>query len=96
MSKLLTPVQVVAELNDRYYWLQEDDSITPFSFITNGYVDVILFMEYPLWSSECEGYDYESDGDTQVPLELTVRKLYANMHAKIVNATPNALFDSWE
>jgi hypothetical protein len=97
MSKpSLTPLQIVCELNDQYYWLKEDDSISPFSFISNGITDVILFMEYPLWSSEADGYDYEADGDTQVPLEITVRKLYAEMHAKIINATPALLFDTWE
>ncbi len=53
--------ELVSILNERYYETSQDDSVVPFSFSTNGYSEVITFFEYPIWSSECDGYEDEGE-----------------------------------
>lgn len=90
-----TPMDVVNILNSNYYDLNEDVTIIPFSFMTDGYCDVICFLEYPLWSSEADGWDYDDEengvGDA-LPLIDTVRRLYVELHGRIAGATPEKLF----
>lgn len=92
-----TPMDVVNILNSNYFDINEDCLLVPFSFSSNGFCDLILFMEYPLWSSEADGYDYDDEDDGMGdPLLLidTVRKLYVELHARIAGATPDKLFIS--
>lgn len=90
-----TPMDVVHILNTNYYDVTDDVTIIPFSFSSNGFCDNILFMEYPLWSSEADGYDYDGDENgtgNPLPLLNTVKKLYEALHRNLVDATPDKLF----
>ena len=90
-----TPMDVVNILNSNYYDIEEDVTIIPFSFSSDGFCDVIHFMEYPLWSSEADGWDYDDDDDGMgdpLPLIDTVRKLYAELHRRIAGVAPEKLF----
>ncbi len=89
----LTPHDVVEKLNAAYFELSnEDESISPFDFRSNGYADAIMFLGHPLWSSECEGREYEDDGMTEIPLERTVFDLYEDLFIKITKIGPVQLF----
>jgi hypothetical protein len=90
-----TPMDVVNILNSNYYDIEEDVTIIPFSFSSNGYCDIIHFLEYPLWSSEADGWDYDDEDDgvgDPLPLIDTVKKLYVELHRRIAGATPDKLF----
>lgn len=88
-----TPMDVVNILNSNYYDIAEDTELVPFSFSTDGYCDIIHFLEYPLWSSEADGYDYTEDGVGEpLPLIDTVGRLYKELHERLVSATYEKLF----
>ena len=90
-----TPMDVVNILNSNYFDINEDTTIVPFSFSSNGFGDLILFMEYPLWSSEADGYDYDDEDEGMgdpLPLIDTVKKLYVDLHRNLAAATPDKLF----
>jgi hypothetical protein len=53
--------ELVNILNDRYYEMTTDVVAIPFSFSTNGHAEIILFFDYPIWSSECDGYEDEDE-----------------------------------
>lgn len=85
------PRDIIDILNRNYFDATESE-IIPFTYATDGYVELIYFMEWPLWSSEANGYDWEEDGDTQIPLIVTIQDLYTNHLALLKTITLDVLF----
>lgn len=54
--------ELVCILNERYFELSGDTEVIPFDFSSNGYSEAITFFEYPIWTSECDGY--ADDGES--------------------------------
>jgi hypothetical protein len=52
-------IELVTELNSDYYSATHDDELNPYEYYTNGYVDVILFFNECVFSSEEDLYDDE-------------------------------------
>ena len=55
----LEPLDIVNILNTNYWELTQDDTIVPFGYWTDGNIEEITYLEFPLWNSEADGYDYD-------------------------------------
>lgn len=89
------PLDVVNILNNNYYNNTKDDEHVPFEYRSNGYYDLILFNDFVLWSSYCDGYEYTEDGTEEIPLIETVERLYKEHYEKIISYMhPNNFFIS--
>lgn len=86
--KSSNPEEIINILNSRYFDMTGDTDIVPFGFSTNGYSEVITFLEWPLWSSECDGYE---DAD-QTSLADKVFDLFVEHMNKLNKIVPAELF----
>ena len=89
MKESLTPLELIDQLNGRYFELAQDGNTIPFSYSTDGYCSVVHLFEWPIWSSEADGWPSEDDGET---LTDYVFKLFVEHIQKINAVSPRELF----
>lgn len=87
--KTSDPQELINLLNDRYYEETRDDEVVPFSYRTDGNTEIIYFHEWPLWSSECDGY--ASDDDDEFLTDIVYR-LYLDHLNRVNSVDPHVLF----
>lgn len=64
-----------SELDELNAWLDLcGERERHFTWTTNGYVDVILFDETVLWSSETDDREYIAEGDDYEPLVPFIKR----------------------
>jgi hypothetical protein len=86
--KTSNPRELVNLLNEKFYEICLDEQ-SAFSYSTDGNTEIIYFYEWPLWSSECDGYASEDDNEY---LTDVVYKLFVEHVSRINSADPRVLF----
>jgi hypothetical protein len=66
---------IVLELNQEYYHSTGDDEFTPFTFLSNGYVDIIEFFGAPVWDSENDSKFDDNDNPIDIKVVVKTRAL---------------------
>lgn len=67
-------IDIISKLNDEIYKITKNEYIY-FNYITNRLVDIIEFLDYPIWNSEIDERKYLNDNnDTQEDLETYLRR----------------------
>lgn len=84
-------IDLVAALNQRYFELTADDTAVPFTYLADGNSESIDYFGVSLWDADNDR-EYEADGDTEVPLVATVRRLLRDRCAKLAAVDPEMLF----
>lgn len=86
--KTSDPLELVNFLNEKHYE-ESLDEMAPFSYSTDGNAEIIYFYEWPLWSSECDGYASEDDNEYLTDI---VYKLYTVHITRVNSVDPHVLF----
>jgi hypothetical protein len=68
-------IDVIDKINqDLNEQLEENGMIFTLSYSTNGYVDIIEFLDNVIWNSEDDCRDWIDEGYTQEDLETYIRR----------------------
>lgn len=68
-----TTQDVVYQLNVEMYENTQDEW-TYFEYTSTGFCEAIMFLGYPIWSSECDDRKWNEETDTPEDLHIYVKR----------------------
>ena len=80
-----TTRDVVYQLNSEVYDNIEDE-YPYFEYTSTGFCEAIIFLGYPIWSSECDERVWDEETDTKEPLYEYVKRESIKLIGKLQGA----------